>query len=99
MDAAGAASLRRRLEEQEHWRQADAVRDGRQPRVDPDKDELVSLGDGIRVYSLLRTRGPARRWCKRLVEGLWEYGVVDAQDETPADSENLTHASQVARVA
>jgi hypothetical protein len=91
--------LRRRLEEQEHWRKADSVRDGRQPRVDPDKDELVMLGDDIRVYSLVRTRGPARRWCKRLVDGIWQYGVIDVPDEVRAASENPKHASDVAHVA
>ena len=50
MDAAGAEELRKRLEEQQHWRQAEAVRDGRQPATDPDSFELEEIGDGVRRY-------------------------------------------------
>ena len=62
------------------------------------------MGDGIRIYSLVRTRnGQAQRWCRRLVGGIWVYGVTDVQDEAeaeaPVDSESLADASPVARVA
>jgi hypothetical protein len=77
VDAAGAAKLRWRIEQQQHWRQAPAVQDGRQPSVDPDMEELVSVGDGIRVYAQRRTSEGVLRLCKRLVEGVWENGTVD----------------------
>ena len=76
MDAAGARELRWRIEQQQHWRQAEAVVDGRQPTVDPDMNELVSLGDGIRVYSERFTSEGRFRLCKRLVGGLWEPGTI-----------------------
>ena len=50
MDAAGAGELQRRIEEHQHWRQAEAVRDGRQPAADPDAQELEEIGDGLRLY-------------------------------------------------
>ena len=77
MDAAGAAKLRWRIEQQQHWRQAPAVLDGRQPSVDPDMDELVSVGDGIRVYAERSTSDGRMRLCKRLVDGVWEHGTLD----------------------
>lgn len=81
MDAAGAETLRLRLEQQRHWSQAEAVRDGRQPRVDPDIDELEELSDGIRRYSVRRAGAGARRMCKRLVDGMWQYELIDEQAE------------------
>ncbi len=76
MDAAGARELRWRIEQQQHWRQAEAVVDGRQPSVDPDMNELVSLGDGLRMYSERFTSEGRFRLCKRLVGGLWEPGTI-----------------------
>jgi len=73
MDAKSAEVLRRRLEQQAHWRQADAVVDGRQPATDPDAEQLVELGDGLRIYeSRRRTHEGYGRICKRLVNGLWQ---------------------------
>ena len=71
MDAAGAAKLRWRIEQQQHWRQAQAVLDGRQPSVDPDMEALVSVGDGIRIYAERNTSEGPLRMCKRLVDGVW----------------------------
>ena len=77
MDVKGAERLRLRIEEQQHWRQAAAVLDGRQPPTDPDHDQLETLGDGIRLYSGRMTRNGIVRICKRLVDGVWEHGMLD----------------------
>jgi hypothetical protein len=84
VDAAGADKLRWRLDQQEHWRQAQAVLDGRQPAIDPDLAELEEFGDELRLYS---SRPGAARLCKRLVDGTWEIGVIEdpfEADRTPA---------------
>jgi hypothetical protein len=47
--------------------QAQAVRDGLQPAMDPDADELLELRDELRVYR--------DRHAKRLVNGWWHSGV------------------------
>ena len=83
MDANGARELSRRLEAQEHWRQAPAVQAGEQPAADPDGADLEELGDGIRLYR--RETEPssvnggdsraAQRLCKRLVAGRWETSL------------------------
>ncbi len=79
MDGAGAEVLVRTIEQQSHWRQAEAVLDGRLPARDPDRESLVSLGRGIRVYAHQVTRnGNALRLCKRLVDGIWEHGTIEA---------------------
>jgi hypothetical protein len=80
MDAVGAAELRKRLEEQAHWRQAEAVRDGRQSAADPDSLELEEVGEGVRFYGRAEERTlvegrralVTQRACKRLVDGWWE---------------------------
>jgi hypothetical protein len=79
MDPAGAALLYRRIEQQRHWEQADAVRDGRQLPVDPDGDELEELGDGIRIYAVRRDGETIRR-CKRLIDGRWQHAALSAED-------------------
>ena len=84
MDAAGAERLRWRIEQQEHWRQAEAVRDGRQPSVDPDLYELESLENGLRLYSPRMTRDGLMRLCKRLVDGVWEHGMLDESHDAGA---------------
>ena len=76
MDAAGAQELQRRLDAQAHWRQADAVRDGRQPEADPDAPELEEIRGGVRVYR----RSQGLRTVKRLVDGYWERAEI-AEDE------------------
>jgi len=88
MDVAGARALTDRIEQQQHWEQAEAVRDGRQPACDPDADELTSLRDGIRVYGTRRTttyaggvsRLVTQVFCKRLVDGWWEGHVVEDEE-------------------
>ena len=84
MDAAGAAKLRWRIEQQQHWRQAPAVQEGRQPSVDPDMEDLVAVGDGLRVYTERRTSEGVLRLCKRLVDGVWENGTLEASFDTSA---------------
>jgi hypothetical protein len=81
MDATGAQRLRTRLDDQEHWRQAEAVVRGEQSRVDPDAADLEEVGEWIRLY---RTREEHRRtvdgmpslvierMTKRLVDGYWQ---------------------------
>ncbi len=81
MDSKGAQTLRARLEQQEHWRQADAVQRGEQPAIDPDAWDLEGLTEGLRLYSIreehreLVDGRPAlviQRLTKRLVDGRWE---------------------------
>ena len=89
MDANGARELSRRLEAQEHWRQAPAVQAGEQPGSDPDGQDLEELGDGIRLYRRETEPGMvggrdsrvAHRLCKRLVDGRWETSLE--VDPTP----------------
>lgn len=64
MDGNGARELSKRIEQHEHWLQADAVRDGRQPASDPDAADLERIEDGFRVY--------AGGLCKRLLDGRWK---------------------------
>lgn len=90
MDAAGAEKLRRRIEQQQHWRQAPAVLDGRQPSIDPDQNDLVELGDGLRIYSSRMTREGMVRLCKRLVDGVWEHGTLEVGVES--DAAAVVHA-------
>jgi hypothetical protein len=80
MDANGARELSKRLEAQEHWRQAPAVLRGEQPATDPDAPDLEELGEGIRLYRREpqsstfngASSGVTQRLCKRLVDGRWE---------------------------
>ena len=79
MDATGARELLKRLEAQENWRQAAAVRDGRQPAVDPEANELEAVGEGIRIYRCAEqwaptshAQRPMLRRVKRLVDGWWQ---------------------------
>ena len=94
MDSAGAKMLSRRIEQHSHWRQAGSVLDGRLPASDPDRESLVSLGCGIRVYAHQVTRdGDRLRLCKRLVDGIWETGTIpEAEVERWGDvmSERVT---------
>ena len=66
MDAAGARALQRRIAQQAHWRQAAAVREGRQPDMDPDLEALLEVRGGERVY-----RDDSGPFVKRLVGGAW----------------------------
>src|SRR4051794_21889632 len=88
VDASGAKILKRRLEQQEHWQQADAVREGRQLPVDPDSDALEELGDGIRVYSVQHSAAEeVGRICKRLIDGRWQ------RVESPEPAAGRAHAA------
>lgn len=60
-----------------HWRSAEAVRDGRQPAVDPDIEALEELRDGLRLYTARPGSDGARRLCKRLVDGMWQLEVIE----------------------
>lgn len=77
---AGAAELQLRIAGQSHWAQADAVRDGRQPRRDPDGDRLVEFGENLRIYrpETVAAAGDVsrRQLHKRLVDGWWHSAVV-----------------------
>ena len=53
--------------------------DGRQPSVDPDMEQLVSVAEGIRIYGEPRTSEGHLRTCKRLVDGVWQHGQLDAE--------------------
>jgi hypothetical protein len=90
MDAAGAAKLRWRIEQQEQWRLAESVLDGRQPSVDPDIDDLVSFDRELRVYSGPKMRNGATHLCKRLVDGVWQSGTL----EVPCTSEDRAAATE-----
>ena len=91
MDAAGAGKLQKRIEEHQHWRQAEAVRDGRQPAADPDAQELEEIGDGIRLYGWeeqsTTDSGAATvsfRVVKRLADGRWERDeMMEDPDDRP----------------
>jgi hypothetical protein len=81
MDAHGAQTLRDRLEQQEHWRQAEAVAHGQQPATDPDSSDLDELGDGVRLYGVREEHRQVvdgqpvlviQRMTKHLVDGRWE---------------------------
>ena len=84
MDAAGAEELRKRIEEQRHWEQAEAVRDGRQSATDPDSFELEELVDGVRYYGRDeqvtvvdgRRSLVTYRLTKALVDGWWQRSNV-----------------------
>ena len=84
MDTNGARHLQKRLRAHEHWCQAEAVADGRQPSSDPDVRELEEIGDGVRLYGcdVVRTSVDGRpaqvatRMTKTLVDGAWETSHV-----------------------
>jgi hypothetical protein len=89
MDAAGAKELRKRLEGQAHWTQAEAVQDGRQPPTDPDAPHLEEIGDGVRYYEREQhsTTVDGRdavvtfRIVKQLVDGEWRGTVIQEDVE------------------
>jgi hypothetical protein len=105
MDARGAQTLRARLEQQEHWRQADAVERGEQPPTDPDAWDLEELTEGLRLYSIREEHHevvdgrPAlviQRLTKRLVGGRWEtaYEVEQTRWLDPETSRGGTDRSR-----
>jgi hypothetical protein len=66
MDAAGAAALRVRIEQHQHWLEAGTVRDGVQESYDPHARWLLEIHDGLRVYA-----DDTGRFVKRLTDGAW----------------------------
>jgi hypothetical protein len=87
VERVGAEALNFRFAQQAHWERAEAVRDGRQPKVDPDSVSLEEIDEGVRVYVIEEVPGtmdgrPAilcQRLVKRLANGYWENEVeVDA---------------------
>jgi hypothetical protein len=89
LDTNGARHLQKRLEAHEHWRQADAVVDGRQPANDPDVHELEGIGDGVRLYGCEARQATVHarpalvtfRMTKALVDGAWERSVIEESVE------------------
>jgi hypothetical protein len=83
VERVGAEALSFRFAQQEHWEQAEAVREGRQPRIDPDGVNLEEIDEGVRIYRTHELPGtmdgrPAilsQRLVKRLANGYWENGV------------------------
>ena len=62
------------IEQQEHWNRAEAVRDGRQSRRDPNAGQLIELDGTVRRY-----RGSdGQLFEKRLRDGIWLLSAVAA---------------------
>jgi 3'-phosphoadenosine 5'-phosphosulfate sulfotransferase len=82
---AGAGELGWRIACQAHWRQAVAVRDGRQSASDPDADRVRELGDGFRLYqaeAVERHRDGVslvvhEQLRKHLADGWWQAATVE----------------------
>ena len=66
MEASGAGALHLRLEQQRHWQQSTAVREGLQPSIDPDSHALRELRGGERLYAC-----EAGAYVKCLIDGAW----------------------------
>jgi hypothetical protein len=85
MNARGGQLLAFRIAEQEHWRMAEAVREGKQPPRDPDGAALVEIGERVRRYrsDAVQTQGGvgSEDVEKRLVDGWWE--TVHVPTEAP----------------
>lgn len=83
MDTNGARHLAIRIAQQEHWERAPAVREGRQPASDPDRERLEALGEGCRIYATHVTDGEnvttVERFLKTLVDDSWELAAFDEQ--------------------
>jgi len=68
MDAAGAELIRQRIEQHEHWKQAQAVQDGDQTRIYglQERHEIVEGAHALTTY----------RVQKRIVGGHWERELI-----------------------
>ena len=66
MHVSGSVALRSRLEQQQHWRLAAGVQDGRQPRTDPDAHALREFQGNERWYD-----DDEGSFVKRLLDGSW----------------------------
>jgi hypothetical protein len=88
---AGASELEWRIACQSHWRQAAAVQEGRQSARDPDDDQVVELGEGVRLYrpEAVERSSNGRSWivhqqrCKHLIDGWWQLTTVDLAADAP----------------
>jgi hypothetical protein len=69
MDARKGRHLRRTTDQQQHWAQAEAVRDGHQAAHDPDASSLLELGAATRRYRA----SDGYVYTKQLVNGRWAY--------------------------
>lgn len=67
MDAIGAQHLSRDIAQQQHWRKAASVREGRQAGRDPDASNLVEFDETLRRYCAR----DGRTYEKRLLNGCW----------------------------
>jgi hypothetical protein len=82
---AGAGELEWRIACQTHWRQAAAVRDGRQSACDPDGELVQELGDGVRLYQprAIERQRNGLSWVvyeqlrKHLADGWWHAATVE----------------------
>lgn len=87
MDTNGARHLAVRIAQQEHWELAQAVREGRQPASDPDREQLEALGEGCRIYATHITDGQngttVERFLKTLVDDSWKLAAFDEGSEPP----------------
>jgi hypothetical protein len=80
LEREGAEALSFRLAQQRQWEEAEAVRDGRLPAIDPDGSDLEEIGAGVRFYQWHEVPGtmdgrPAmllQRLVKWLANGCWE---------------------------
>jgi len=87
---AGAGELEWRIFCQTHWRQAAAVRDGRQSACDPDGERVRELGDGFRLYhpEAVERRRDGLSWIvheqlrKHLFDGWWHAATVELPPDT-----------------
>ena len=83
VERVGAEAFNFRLAQQANWEQAEAVRDGLQPRIDPDGTDLEEMDEGWRIYRSHDVPGRmdgraailTERLVKRLANGLWESDV------------------------
>ncbi|MSO96163.1 MAG: hypothetical protein EXQ81_10310 [Thermoleophilia bacterium] len=89
MDTAGAAVLKLRIKQQEHWRLAVSVCNGRQAQIDPDLNALLEMRGSERCY-----REAQESFVKRLIGGEW----VRAETASPgarADADTGVRARSV----
>jgi hypothetical protein len=83
VERTGTEPLGFRIAQQENWAQAEAVGEGRQPRIDPDGHELEAFTDGLRIYRTHEVGGrmdgrPAivsQRLVKRVANRVWESEI------------------------
>ena len=91
---AGASELEWRIACQTHWRQAAAVRDGRQSSCDPDGELVQELGEGFRLYQprAIERKRDGMSWVvyeqlrKHVADGWWHAATAELPPgAVPAD--------------